>query len=249
MPDFMAYHKSITSELYAIESRIKNLVRHNLSSGEHRESALRTLIRRHLPPNFVVGRGFVVTPNESSDQIDILVVDGNKPCLYRDGDLMIVTPDAARAIIEVKTNCSVNTQAKNNGPSQLVTDLRHLVKKGRLCDQALAGFDGFQKVWTGFFVFNDTNKPEDGIMDAIKTGHKATNHAVNCIVYHKKHFARYWTQEEIDKGFLPHADLNGPQWNYYHFDDGIAPSYFIGNLIDHISVSYTHLTLPTICSV
>ena len=148
---------------------------------------------------------------------------------------MIVTPDAARAIIEVKTNCSVNTQAKNNGPSQLVTDLRHLVKKGRLCDQALAGFDGFQKVWTGFFVFNDTNKPEDGIMDAIKTGHKATNHAVNCIVYHKKHFARYWTQEEIDKGFLPHADLNGPQWNYYHFDDGIAPSYFIGNLIDHIS--------------
>jgi hypothetical protein len=105
-PDFASYHRSVGDELFATKDRIRNLVRHWPTDGEHTEAALRSVLRRILPPSLVIGRGFVVGPDAASTQADILIVDGAKPTLFRDGDLLIVTPDAVRAVIEVKTRFS-----------------------------------------------------------------------------------------------------------------------------------------------
>jgi hypothetical protein len=86
-PDFKAYHRSVSDELYSVKNRIRNLVRHWGTDGEAKEVALRSVLRRHLPESVIVGRGFVVTPEASSTQIDILVVDASKPTLFKDGDL------------------------------------------------------------------------------------------------------------------------------------------------------------------
>ena len=102
-PDYTSYHRSLTEELYSIKDRIRNLVKHWSTDGESKEVALRSLLRRHLPESVIVGRGFIVTPDTSSTQIDVLVVDANKPTLFKDGDLLIVTPDAVLGVIEVKT--------------------------------------------------------------------------------------------------------------------------------------------------
>ena len=103
MPNYLEYHKSLTNELHALKDRVRNLAEHWPTDGEYKEAALRTVLRRHLPESLIVGRGFVVTENSGSTQIDLLIVDGNKPTLFRDGDLMFVTPDCVRAVIEVKT--------------------------------------------------------------------------------------------------------------------------------------------------
>ena len=99
------YFDSLTNELHALKNRIRNFIdnNHPLSDGEWKESALRSIIRRHLPANIEVGRGFVVKSDNPSKQIDILFYDNTKPILFRDGDFLFITPDATKGIIEVKT--------------------------------------------------------------------------------------------------------------------------------------------------
>jgi hypothetical protein len=104
MPNFHDYHESVTSELEAVKNRIRNLVTHWLTDGEWKEAALRTVLRRHLPGSAMVGRGFIVGRDRSSTQIDLFVLRPEKPTLFRDGELAIVTPDVPGAIAEVKTN-------------------------------------------------------------------------------------------------------------------------------------------------
>ena len=102
-PDYTSYHKSLTDELYSIKDRIRNLVKHWPTDGESKEAVLRSLLRKLLPESVIVGRGFIVASDRSSTQIDVLIVDARKPTLFRDGDLLIVTPDAVLGVIEVKT--------------------------------------------------------------------------------------------------------------------------------------------------
>ena len=111
-PDYEKYHLSVTEELYSLKDRIRNLVTHWATDGESKEVALRSVLRRHLPESVIVGRGFVVGPDSSSTQIDILIVDASKPTLFKDGDLLIVTPDAVVGVIEVKTKLRSEAEFK-----------------------------------------------------------------------------------------------------------------------------------------
>ncbi len=91
MPNYLEYHKSLTDELYGLKDESGILLKHWTTDGEYKEAALRTVLRRHLPSSLVVGRGFIVTEQSSSTQIDLLIADGSKPTLFREGDLMFVT--------------------------------------------------------------------------------------------------------------------------------------------------------------
>ena len=110
-PDLVAYHKSISAELTSNKNRIRNLIGsvHWLTDGEHKESILRKVIENFAPEIFRIGRGFVCYPSsrntdeKSSKQIDILITSKDKPTLYKDIDLHLVTADSVKAIIEVKT--------------------------------------------------------------------------------------------------------------------------------------------------
>jgi hypothetical protein len=62
------------------------------------------MLRRHLPQAHPIGSGFIVDRGTNSTQIDILVLSPERPTLFKDGDLMIVTPDAPSAVAEVKTS-------------------------------------------------------------------------------------------------------------------------------------------------
>src|SRR3990172_956635 len=100
------YFQSLTLELNSLKDRVRNFIgdHHWLTDGEWKESVLRTVLRRHLPQSIGLGKGFVLKQNgEPSTQIDILLYDVSKPILYREGDLVIVSPDAAIGAIEVKT--------------------------------------------------------------------------------------------------------------------------------------------------
>lgn len=216
-PDYASFHKSLTEELYSVKDRIRNLVSHWPTDGEHKEVALRSVLCRHLPTSVIVGRGFIVTKNKSSTQIDILVVDAAKPTLFREGDLLIVTPDAVRAVIEVKTelnNVTVVTEA-----------IEKLTKIESMCHE----FTNRDSVWTGLFSFNEEEIEHKKLLGAIAKAYDSTKRHINCVSCGKNNFVRYWP-----RGAVVGSKVPGPVWHSYELPH-IAPSYFMGNLIDAIS--------------
>lgn len=212
-PDFFTYHKSLTDEIHSVKNRIRNLVPHWPTDGEYKEVALRSILRRHLPESMLVGRGFIVTQDSESTQIDILVIDRNKPTLFKDGDLMIVTPDAVRAIIEVKTSL--------RSPSEIKKALIKLGENKKKCK-------GIKDVWTGLFVYEDQPSQQEKILRCVGEAYKTTESSVNCVCYGKTTFIRYW------KNGRHINSKDGPIWHLYQLQN-MASAYFVGNLIDSIS--------------
>ncbi|MBK8006352.1 MAG: hypothetical protein IPK12_21330 [Gemmatimonadetes bacterium] len=109
--DPSSYYRSLTAETDALQVRVRQLMDepHWLTDGEWKESVLRTVLRRHLPPTIGIGRGFIAGPGACSSQIDILLYDASHPLLHRDGDLVFVMPASVRGIIEVKSTIDSNT--------------------------------------------------------------------------------------------------------------------------------------------
>jgi len=120
------YYRSITRELLAVYDRVENAIdaQHQGEIGSWRESLVRGLIRRHLPATMAVGQGFILTNDGPTKQLDVIVYDMNYPNIVQEGELIIVTPDAVRAIVEVKSTTSGN---------QLRRDLQALAQVSLAC--------------------------------------------------------------------------------------------------------------------
>lgn len=84
----------------------RKLIRHNPTRGSAAENVLRALLRDFLPLRCGLGSGFLLdAQGKSSRQLDVIVFDQfDSAPLYRDGDLVIVSPDSAHLVIEVKSN-------------------------------------------------------------------------------------------------------------------------------------------------
>ncbi|MFH1287288.1 MAG: DUF6602 domain-containing protein [bacterium] len=102
--DAEKYSISLTKEMEALEGRLGCFIKHKLYEGEWRETVLRTILRRHLPNTIGVGTGFIVFPDGASTQIDVLLYGKEKPLLFQSGEFVLVTPDAVKGVIEVKTS-------------------------------------------------------------------------------------------------------------------------------------------------
>ncbi len=216
-PDFHAFHKSVTEELFSVRNRVRNLVKHNLTSGEHREIALRSVLRRHLPASVSIGKGFIVTKETSSTQIDILIIDSRKPTLFQDGDLFIVTPDAVLGVIEVKTRLS--------GPNKIADALAKLSEVEKMCHDVSRK----KRVWSGLFIYEGKDSQLQNLITAAGQAFQQTSCTINCITCGKNLFVRYWP-----KGLVVHSPITDKVFHAYQLED-VAPSYFIGNLVDSIS--------------
>ncbi len=92
---------SLSEEMDAQSRQIADLIEHKATSGGYRETLLRRLLERHLPQRYHVATGFV---HGCSRQLDILIYDRmDHPVFFREGELVVVHPDAVRAVIECKT--------------------------------------------------------------------------------------------------------------------------------------------------
>jgi hypothetical protein len=92
---------SATARLRAAQQ----IISHNPTRGSAAESALRTLLREFLPLRCGTGSGFLLDPQgNQSRQLDLIVFDQlDSAPLYRDGDLVIVSPGSAYLMLEVKS--------------------------------------------------------------------------------------------------------------------------------------------------
>jgi hypothetical protein len=227
--DFVQYHKSIDDEFKATQNRVRNLIAdcHWLTDGEYKEVILRKVLRSCLPEFLHIGRGFVCYEQHSSTQLDVLITNKDRPTLFQEGNLVIVTPDCVEAIVEVKTKLERRSEL-----TETLTKLANQVedvrwkKPGRQCWAGLFVFDGPEGVDAG-----DKEKSRNLLEAIAEASQGEPEGAINCVALGSELFVRYWPDT------MPGAGT--PGWQSYVFNEGtharLAPAYFVSNLVWQIS--------------
>lgn len=91
---------------------------HWLSVGNYKEELLRGLLKQLLPKKYEVSTGFILSLDENGNEIkskqqDIIIWDSNDyAAIFRDGDFVIVPPEACKAVVEVKSTLTNETLKK-----------------------------------------------------------------------------------------------------------------------------------------
>ncbi|KKM02784.1 hypothetical protein LCGC14_1780970 [marine sediment metagenome] len=238
------FHKSTTDELKVIKNRVRNLIgnRNWGEEGRYKEAILRSVIKRFLPQNFIIGTGFIIKRREndneinrydidSSRQIDILIFDATRPILFSEGDFYIVTPNSVRAIIEVKTNI------ENQNLTEI---LKRMNEMGEFTNQSQSNQPTFidqtiienQPIFNGIFSYegyhNITNQQdvEELIELKIKEGARGTNY-VNHISLNENIFIKNFGHRTSSGEYI--FDI----FSVYKIED-LSFSYFISNLLSYL---------------
>ncbi len=215
--DFKEYHKSIAKELLSTKDRVRNLIgdAHWLTEGEHKEAVLRKILRQHLPEDLHVGRGFICSKDGSSSQIDILITSKKKPTLFKDGELVIVTPDTVECIIEVKTSL---------GTTRLSESLTKLSDNAQMVRS-----EGNTNCKAGLFVYQEGLNHEEVLSRLNSSANGRKKKAINWVSIGPNDFFRYW-----EKGSGMSSPVDGSVWHSYRLDE-LSHAYFISNVVWDVS--------------
>lgn len=211
-----SYHKNIGKELWYARDKIRNLIgkKHYLSDGEHKEAVLRSALRKVVPNVFQIKRGFVHYGDSASKQIDIILIDGHSPTLFMDGDLVVVMPEAVRALIEVKTS----HKNLNKEVCKFAREVENIRSKA------------IRPIWSGFFVFEHRNlAPADALNCLRDSANGVSSGCIDCFVWGRNNFIKFW-----NRGNLIGSPEDGPVFHYYELHE-LSYAYFISNLIVHLA--------------
>jgi hypothetical protein len=208
------YFESLTGELRSLKNRIKHFISdaHWQSDGEWKESILRSVLRRYLPNTTDIGKGFIITKEGPSTQIDILIYDTTKPILFRDGDFVLVTPDATLGVIEVKTRVS------RNDLSDVLEKIAAIAKLHRKQPTVTIPF-------FGLFSYEDSDFDMHFALQTISdifVGFAVT--PIHILSFGESKFIRFWDCDPMN-----HRKPVS-RWHAYELE-GKAPAYFLHNAI------------------
>ena len=209
------YFLSLTQELRGLQNRVRNFIddAHWQTDGELKESVLRYFLRRNLPRNVEIGRGFVVSPKGCSSQIDVLIYDSTKPVLFRDGDLVFITPDAVCGAIEVKSR--VDNSSFATAIEKLTKNISFISHRSR-----------YTKLF-GIFAFESTVTTE-AALEILYNAAKGSRDVTDVVCLGDSHFIRWW--------HLGPEPRNRPtnKWHSYR-PPQMASGYFLHNIVEFIN--------------
>ena len=215
------YHISTTKELLAQKDRVRNLVAHHGEDGKYKEAILKSILRKMLPERYLVATGFVVQQNENrgqhshSSQIDIIIYDRDYPVLFKEEDFVIVTADAVKAIIEVKSNASnqsiskVVKKANDNG--KFIYSAKDSIEKEKLFFNGVFSFE-HSNIRT--IANNATNIKQE------VTDHEFKKYMVNHFCLDHDYFVKYWNEQD--------------KYELYKLENLSFP-FFISNLLNYLT--------------
>ena len=174
------------------------------------------MLRGYLPPSVVVGSGFVVTPDGPSSQIDVLIIDDAAPVLFRDGDFVISTADAVRAVIEVKTCVP---KAKLLPALTKLSHISALLRKRCL----------HRRPFIGLFSYEPTDAPPEEVLEWLKLENGTmSDYEITALSFGNSQFYRYWQ-------FKPGRQSGAPYNSWHAYDlPQLAQGYFIHNIVEHL---------------
>jgi hypothetical protein len=223
------YLKSLSVELGALENRVRNFIEGDnwLTDGEWKESVLRTVLKRHLPASVEVARGFVIGVGGHSRQLDILLHDTSKPVLHRDGDLVFVTADAVKGIIDVKSKIH---------STNLVGAINNLADNAAFTRSNSNFSEQPDELFVGLFAYGTTLHGGNlcqRVLDVLKTSaDEDSRRVINHLCLGNSLFVRYWPYRPGDRARHFGYDM----WHGYALAD-LSPGYFIHNAVDSVSGS------------
>lgn len=211
------YFQSLSQEIGALKHRVRHLIEdaHWQTDGEWKETVVRQVLRRHLPSTAVVGRGFVVTAQAQTHQIDVLVHDASKPVLFRDGDLAFVTPDAVLGIIEVKAR--VNEAIFRQAATRISENSRLIRQHPNT------------RAFSALFAFDvDRRARPQRLADILAEVAPTYDDRINFACLGTSTFFRYWN-EDPETGRRIYKS-----WHAYDVPE-LAAGYFVHNVVDAVS--------------
>jgi len=211
------YYQSLATELESLKNRVRNFIResHWQTDGEWKESVLRSILNRNMPETVKIGRGFIVTQEYSSTQIDILIYRHDTPVFFRDGNLVFIPPEGALGIVEVKTNL--------NSSASLRQALFKLIKIRSKIETTLN-----KGLLFGLFAYESgriSNKKALGILNelcTLKIG------VVDLLCLGSSQLIKWWEHNPNNEN----DEYN--KWHSYTLPK-LAPGYFIHNILMHMS--------------
>lgn len=210
------YH--ITAEMEALKNRVRRLIgnRHFPTDGEWKESIVRTMIRRYLSSSHTIARGFIVTSEATTSQIDVMLVKPNSPCLHQDGDLLCVTPDSVSAIAEVKTGLT------RRGLEKALTTLE---KNNEVVRSQPNGFHCL----SGLIVLEQRQISPRVVKEILYALERISHRSqVDLISIGPNIFVKYWD-------YYPDSQSGNNReyrkWHIYNLENA-APAYFLMNMVE-----------------
>jgi len=113
---FADFFSSYSDELKSKMTRLDKIVgeKHWPSVGDFKESILRQMIAQRIPRRFEASSGFILSTKGGdkvlSRQLDLLIWDSHSnPPIFRDGEFVIIPPEACRGVVEVKSTLNNKT--------------------------------------------------------------------------------------------------------------------------------------------
>lgn len=214
------YFRSLTDECNTLKNRVRHFVSdaHWPTDGEWKESVLRSMLRRSAPNCVTIGRGFVVNQDACSSQIDVLIYDNSMPILYRDGDLVFITPSACRGIVEVKSNTSVS---EFRSAATKLSDNAKLIRDNSIDFHIFVGFFSYD-------VRSTNCEPILNALGEIAEGHESR--IIDHVVLGASTLLKFWWDNPSDES----VRTNCKRWHLYNLHR-MAPGYFIHNLLLNVS--------------
>lgn len=210
------YYESLAQEMQALQGRVRNFLStdtHWLTDGEWKESVLRSMLRRQLPKDLEIGRGAIISEKRHSNQVDLLIYSTQVPTLFRDGDLVFVTPNAVRGIIEVKS--SVDATRLQKCLLKLADDMEIANERG-----------GSDTRFCGVFAY-DTDVSGKVAMERVREiCGSNSRRKVDLLCLGRSSFIEW---HEYDPAALP-ARREYKRWHAYDLKDK-APGYFLNSVV------------------
>jgi hypothetical protein len=210
----ISYYKSLTEEFESLKNRVRNFIdkAHWLTDGEWKESVLRAILARRLPDTVKVGRGFIISERDTSTQCDVLLYKASAPILFRDGELVFLTPDAVLAVLEVKSRINRN-----------------------ILEAALEKFAGIGEVLGahrahvvfGLFSYENDVRDDRVLLKIIQDNCTHENSVVDLLCLGCSTFVKWWKLNPYDS--CEHYE----RWHSYHLEN-LAAGYFLTNLIGFV---------------
>jgi len=162
------YYRKIKDKVLVQRDIIKSLIQDQRVIGDYYEAIIRDVIRENVSEAFAVGRGVVLSEiGKTSRECDIIVYNAAEyGTLFKSGEIVVVSPEAVRCVIEVKgtlTNRQLS-QAVNNLSS--VNELRSGIWKlivgfnTNILYQNLINECVQSKTVNGIFILNSTCQQE-----------------------------------------------------------------------------------------
>jgi hypothetical protein len=171
-----------------------------------------TFISPRLPETVRIGRGFVLTRQGPTTQCDILLYKARSPVLFRDGELVILTPDAVLGIIEVKTTTDRTVLETALGK---FSAMGRKMGRDKSCVFALFSYES---------QLNDGQSVVNILRD--KCDHPAA--IIDLMNLGCSTFIKWWESDPEGAG------VSYKKWHSYALDR-MSAGYFMANVVDAVS--------------